>query len=139
MIGRTLFDNTINALKTSMNFRMMNQDVISSNIANADTPGYKAKKLDFEKQLKVAMNVDGASTLKTNSQKHFVTANGGIRDVRGNIFFDPRMNIRNDLNSVDVDAQMAELAENEFLYNSAAQIISKKLALLKYAVSDGGL
>jgi len=139
MINRTLFDNTINALNTSMNFRMMNQDVIASNIANADTPGYKAKKLDFETQLKVAMNVDGSHSMKADDKRHFVTANGGIKDVRGNVYFDPRMNIRNDLNSVDIDAEMAEQAENEFLYNAAAQIISKKLALLKYAVTDSGL
>ena len=138
MISRSLFDNTINALGIAMNFRMMNNDIIASNIANADTPGYKAKKLDFEDQLKVAMNVDGSHTMKTSDPRHFITAAGGIRDVRGNIYFDPRMNIRNDLNNVDADAQMAELAENQFLYNAAAQLISKKLALLKYAVNEGG-
>jgi len=138
MIERSLFDNTINALGIAMNFRMMNQDIIASNIANAETPGYKAKKLDFEKQLRVAMNVDGAHTMKASDGRHFVTANGGIRDVRGNIYFDPRIDIKNDLNSVDVDAQMAALSENQYLYNAAAQIISKKLALMKYAINEGG-
>jgi flagellar basal-body rod protein FlgB len=139
MVGRSLFDNTINALGVALNFRAMNNDIISSNIANADTPGYKAKKLNFEKQLKVAMNVNGAHTMKSSNDRHFVTSNGGIKDVRGNIFFDPRMNIKNDLNSVDIDSQMANLAENQFMYNAAAQIINKKLALLKYAANDGGM
>ena len=138
MSDRSLFDNMINALGVAMNFRMMNHDIITSNIANANTPGYKAKKLDFEDQLKVAMDLDGSHTMKTSDPRHFVTSNGGIRDVRGNIFFDPRINVRNDLNSVDIDAQSAALADNELLYNAAAQVLSKKLALLKYAANEGG-
>ncbi|MBU6376072.1 MAG: hypothetical protein KGQ59_08760, partial [Bdellovibrionales bacterium] len=42
-LGDSGFDPTIGALNTVMNLRLMNQNVISSNIANADTPGYKAK------------------------------------------------------------------------------------------------
>ena len=42
------FDPIIGALNTSMNLRLMNQNVISSNVANADTPGYKAKTMEFE-------------------------------------------------------------------------------------------
>lgn len=138
MINRTLFDNTVNALGLALNFRMMNQEVISSNIANIDTPGYKGKKLEFEDQLKTALDMDGQSSLKTSNEKHFATAAGGLKDVRGNIFFDPRMSIRNDLNSVDIDNEMKKLSENQLYFDAASQIISKKLALLKYAINEGG-
>ncbi len=136
MVNNNLFDKTINSLGVALNFRALNQDIISSNIANADTPGYKAKKLDFENQLKVAMDIDGSQTLRSSDDRHFVTANGGIKDVRGNIFIDPLINVKNDLNSVDIDTQMAQLKENQLLYNAAAQVISKKLAMMKYAINE---
>jgi flagellar basal-body rod protein FlgB len=139
MVDRTLFDKTIQALGIAMNFRALNHDIISSNVANVDTPGYQAKKLDFESHLKTALDMDGKDNLKTSNSRHFTSSAGGLRDVRGNIFFDPRIAIRNDLNSVDLDEQMANLAENQLLQNAETQIISKKLALLKYAVNEGGL
>ena len=43
---------TINALATALNLRQMRQDLISSNIANSETPGYKAKRIDFENALR---------------------------------------------------------------------------------------
>ena len=48
------FDPVIGALNTAMNLRLLNQNVISSNIANADTPGYKAKRVEFEQALRNA-------------------------------------------------------------------------------------
>ncbi|MFZ8933509.1 MAG: flagellar basal body rod protein FlgB, partial [Bacteriovoracaceae bacterium] len=44
-------DKTLKALATSLKFRQMRQELISSNIANAETPGYKAKRIDFEEAL----------------------------------------------------------------------------------------
>ena len=41
-------DRTIDALATALNFRQMRQEILSSNIANSETPGYKAKRIDFE-------------------------------------------------------------------------------------------
>ncbi len=43
-----LFDKTTNALATSLAMRQLRHNVTSSNIANAETPGYHAKKMDFE-------------------------------------------------------------------------------------------
>ena len=53
------FDPTIGALNTSLNLRLLNQNVISSNIANADTPGYKAKTMEFEGALRDALGAGG--------------------------------------------------------------------------------
>ncbi len=61
-------DKTIDALATALNFRQMRQELISSNIANSETPGYRSKRLDFEDALARALNVDGANSLKTMTQ-----------------------------------------------------------------------
>ena len=44
-------DKTIDALATALNFRQMRQEILASNIANAETPGYKSKRIDFEAAL----------------------------------------------------------------------------------------
>ena len=58
-------DNTIRALATSLNFRQMRQKLLSSNIANAETPGFKARRMDFEQALAQALDVDGQNRLHT--------------------------------------------------------------------------
>jgi flagellar basal-body rod protein FlgB len=52
-------DKTTQALAASLKYRQMRQELIASNIANAETPGYKAKKIDFEDALARALDTDG--------------------------------------------------------------------------------
>ena len=46
-------DKTLQALAAGLKYREMRQEIISSNVANAETPGYKAKRIDFEKALEM--------------------------------------------------------------------------------------
>ncbi|RPJ78983.1 MAG: flagellar basal body rod protein FlgB, partial [Alphaproteobacteria bacterium] len=57
-------DKTTQALAASLKYRQMRQELIASNIANAETPGYKAKKIDFEDALARALDTDEQQTLK---------------------------------------------------------------------------
>src|ERR1700744_6023052 len=66
------FDPVIGALNTSLNLRLLNQNVISANIANADTPGYKAKTVEFESALRDALGVDGQTPPTQTDSKHIV-------------------------------------------------------------------
>ena len=72
---------TLQALQAGLKFREMRQEIISSNIANADTPGYKAKRLDFEMALARALDVDGELTMKVNGDKHFNVGGGGFNNL----------------------------------------------------------
>lgn len=120
------FDPTIGALNTVMNLRLINQNVISSNIANADTPGYKAKTLEFEGALR--------SALAESSH----TAHRPTDPVDPMIYDDPNGIESLDGNTVDRSAEMAKLAENQLLYDAAAEVLKRKLGMLKYAISEGG-
>ena len=64
-------DKTMQALAAGLKFREMRQEIISSNIANAETPGYKAKRLEFEKALARALDVDGQMGMKVEDGRHF--------------------------------------------------------------------
>jgi flagellar basal-body rod protein FlgB len=131
-----VFDRTLEALTKSLDLRSQRQVVISSNIANADTPGYQAQELDFEGALSRALTLDGKPIDRTDA-KH-MTASGEVGDITGEIHNEVNNVVREDGNTVDRDAELTSMAENELLYNAAADLVKKKLALLKYAISDGG-
>ncbi len=120
MSGIKVFDRTFDALAKSLDLRTQNQVVISSNIANADTPGYQAQTLDFEGAL------------------HKAIANNDIDRVRGELNNESDNAVREDGNTVDRDAEMVKLSQNQLLFTAAADLVKKKLGLIKYAINDAG-
>lgn len=132
-----LFDKTTQALGTTINMRLMKQNVISSNIANAETPGFHAKRMDFEEALSRALDMDGMRSMSTSDSSHFSVGGGSIAHASPEIYEDPDGAINNDGNTVDVEKEMSSLAENSIMYKAALQLINKKLAALKYAAGEG--
>ena len=116
-----VFDKTYEALARSLDLRTEAQTIISSNIANADTPGYQAQEVDFEKALSKAID-----------------SGDDISRVKAEIYNQTNNVVREDGNTVDRDAEMVKLAENQILFTTAADLVKKKLALLRYSISDGG-
>ncbi|UOF00857.1 flagellar basal body rod protein FlgB [Bdellovibrio reynosensis] len=133
-----LFDKTTNALASSIAMRQIRNNVISSNIANAETPGYHAKKMDFEGALQRALDLDGQSALSTSDSKHFGIGGVSVTKTRPDIYDDPEGAVNNDGNTVDLEKEMSALSENAIMYKTALQLINKKMAALKYAATDGG-
>ncbi len=131
-----IFDRTVSALEKTLDMRSEKQTVISSNIANAETPGYQAKAFDFEDSLARALTMDDAPMERTDP--HHMTAGGEINEVVADVYADPNNEVREDGNTVNRDKEMVNLAENQILYNTAADLVKKKLALLRYAVDTGG-
>jgi flagellar basal-body rod protein FlgB len=131
-----LDDTTLNSLATAIKFRKMRQNLISSNIANQETPGYKAKKLDFEDALARAIDIDDQQSLKSNDDRHFNVGGGGFSNLQPEVYEDSNGIVSEDGNTVDVEDEMSKLVENEILYNAAVKLMNKKLALMKYAVNS---
>lgn len=129
-----LFDKTTDALATSMKMRQIRNSVTASNIANAETPHYHAKKVDFENALAAALDMDGNNSLATSNGDHFAVGNKPVTSA--DIYDNPDVAVSNDGNTVDLEKEMSALAENSILYKSALQLINKKMASLKYAISE---
>jgi flagellar basal-body rod protein FlgB len=132
----SITDSTVGALNAAMNFRLLNQNVISSNIANADTPGYKAQKLEFEDALRDALQVSGKLQMEGDQPEHFIKADPGHIDPE--IYDDPNGVVNQDGNSVDRNTEQVNLAENQIQYDAGAEMLRRKLALMKYAIGEGG-
>lgn len=129
-------DKTLKALAAAVKFREMRQEIISSNIANSETPGFKAKRLDFEEALARALDVDGNMGMNIDDPEHFDVGSGGFNNLEPDLYDDPNGIVSEDGNTVDRDAEMAKMAENKIMYDALVQLINKKMGLMKYAVQS---
>ena len=134
----SIFDKTTSALGASMDFRSLRHNVTSANIANAETPGYHAKKVDFEDALTRAIDLEGMNGTATSSPEHFAMGSGAISRSKADVYDNPTANVTNDGNTVDLEQEMAALQENTIMYKAAMQLMNKKLGAIKYAISEGG-
>ncbi len=131
-----IFDSTIGALNTSLNARGLEQNVISSNIANADTPGYKAKRVEFEQEFRQALGVADDLAPEGSHPRHIIPRE--TDPINPEVYEDPNGIASLDGNTVNRADEMAKMAENEILYNSSVELMRRKLGQLKYAITDGG-
>jgi len=129
-------DRTLKALASSLNFRQMRQDLISSNIANAETPGYKAKRIDFEEALARAIDLDNQQSLRANDPRHYNVGGGGFDNLEPTVYDDPNGVVSEDGNTVDRDEEMAKMAENKILFDASVTLLNKKLGQLRYSIES---
>ncbi len=109
-----IFDATLTTLERSLDVRLSRQAVLAADLANANTPGFVQRDLDFAAAMAAA----------PGTPEQFITeVDGGSPGLDGN--------------AVDVDRASAALAQNALQYGAAAKAVARKLAILKYAASDG--
>ena len=130
------FDPLINVLNSVLNLRLANQNLISSNIANSDTPGFKAKNLEFESTLRDLLRFEEKTTVSLGHPRHILRTQN--TKIRPEVYEDENAPASFDGNTVDRALEMQKLAENQILYDVSAELLKKKLALLKYTVTEGG-
>lgn len=129
-------DPTLKALAAALNFQQMRQEIISSNVANAETPGYKTKRIDFEEALARALDIENQNTLNTEDPGHFNVGGGGFDNLEPTVYDDPNGVVTENGNTVDRDQELAMMAKNKIMFDATVQLINKKLGLLKYIVSS---
>lgn len=129
------FNQQLGGLTRAMDLSQRRNEVIASNIANADTPGFKAGDLDFSGELKKAFGEGGDKNLLRTNSKHLGLSS---TDGSAHIVEDHSGAMKADGNNVDIDVQMGQLAQNAGRYTSAATLIRKQLGLIKLAIREGG-
>ncbi|MDD3801162.1 flagellar basal body rod protein FlgB [Desulfuromonas thiophila] len=126
-----LFDKTAQVLKKSLDLRSINQQVIASNIANAETPGYAVQRFEFQQSLREALLAERSPLWRTHA-RHLPS--GQLDQVQGRLVSHPDRSGVGDGNSVNVDHEMILLTENQLMYEASTQLLNKKLGILKYAI-----
>jgi flagellar basal-body rod protein FlgB len=118
-------DNEIAFVQSALNLRARRQEILAANIANSDTPNFKARDLDFSVALKGAMGgAGGPLALAKTSARHLEGAGSGAGFSAGHVKFRASVQPSLDGNTVDVDVERAHFAENalhyQFLLDRAA-------------------
>ena len=131
MAGRFL-DPVLSTLSKSLDLRMQQHGLATSNIANAQTPEYRAKRLDFEAAFNRVMEsaeaqTDGTAAFADDGD----VAEGHIDEIDAPAWSE-------DGNSVNPDEEMVVLVTNNMLFNATVEAMNRRLAMLEYAASDGG-
>jgi flagellar basal-body rod protein FlgB len=109
--------------------RALRNEVLSSNIANADTPNYKARDIDFGTALREASG--GLAMQRTNALHR--AAGGSVSapaDVKYRVPTQPTL----DGNTVETDVEQAAFAENALMYRASLQFINGQIRTLRYAI-----
>jgi flagellar basal-body rod protein FlgB len=136
-------DPTQIILERSLDAVSFRGQLIANNIANGDTPGYKALRLRFEDILADEMGQSDRSTigLRTTNPRHIKGAvfNGikGTQTPYGIIYTDDRTTYRLDNNNIDIDHEMAEQARNAIQYSTLTELVSRRLSGLRTIISEG--
>ena len=125
-----LFSNTISLLEKALDYSQVKQNVISNNIANVDTPNYKAKEVSFRSFFNDEMSKISA---KTTDKRHIPFQSS----ASPYIVTSQKTNYNNNGNNVDVDQEMSELAANQIYYNAMAESISNKFQALQTVIRGG--
>ncbi|HPX60179.1 MAG TPA: flagellar basal body rod protein FlgB [Deltaproteobacteria bacterium] len=133
-----IFSSTINLLSKSIDLRVKSQNLISSNVANAETPNYVPKSLDFEHELQGALKGGGINGGVTNS-RHIPLKGvaGRLESVSGRVVESPSKSPGKDGNAVEIENEMSRMAENQIMYNATVQMLTKKLEGLRSAMKVG--
>ncbi len=118
----------------ALKYRGIRQDMIAGNIANVDTPFYKAKDIEFEQMLAQSASLLQAKKprlemAQTNSMH--LSALGEENSHKASIFFRPNHGTRNDGNSVDLDVETTEMSKNAIMINAISAALKKKSMLFK--------
>ena len=129
-------DNALHFNREALNLRAERQKVLANNIANADTPNFKAKDFDFASELKSAVGKGRASgrgiELSTTSSRHLSahSSRPAVRDLQYRVPDQPSL----DGNTVDMDVERANFADNSMRYQASLTMMKSSISRLKAAM-----
>ena len=122
----------VDLLTSAADYSWRRNEVIGSNIANVDTPGYKRQELSFESVLSNAVAKAGSSS-KTLTQ---TVKNINHDQIKPTIYTDnAHLSYRLDGNNVDIDTEQVELASNQLYYNGVIDSMSQNFSRIKAAMA----
>lgn len=129
---------THSLIKDALDYRAARQDMIASNIANADTPYYKPRDISFENALKAKKaelykQDSNQLQMATTNAKHLMPSSHTTSTKPALYFRDGHM-ARNDGNSVDIDVETTEMSKNSIMFNALIQASKKDGAIFRSVI-----
>jgi flagellar basal-body rod protein FlgB len=123
----------VGRLRTVLDLRQLQHSVTAANLANANTPGFKAKVVEFDQLLEQVMS--GSAPLQTTDARHVAVSGGSAAHPQFTELEAAPWSV--DGNSVLAERESARLNANALMYEAVSRGLDRHLQLLKFAVSDG--
>lgn len=131
---KTQLDNALQFHQNALNVQARRQQLLASNIANADTPNYKARDIDFASALKGALGGKiGPLALAGTSPRHL--SGGGADALAAQVGYRQTFQSSVDGNTVNMDVERAAFAENSIHYEASVTFINSLLRGMQTAIS----
>lgn len=128
-------DNLLNFHQTALSLSTARQQMLSSNIANADTPNFKAKDIDFSSVLRDALSTNSKTAgMTTTSPMHIRPGSGNIASTQ-TLYRVPQQPSA-DGNTVDMDTERTRFAENSIKYDASLTFVSGQIKNLLSVIQE---
>jgi len=132
MLKEILFDATrLPLLAKGLDAYALRHRAISDNIANSETVGYNRRVIEFEERLRLAK---GAGGLQRTHEGHLGSGGVDPTSLDPHVVTDADKSDINDLNNVDIDREMADLAENHLQFNFASRLAKLYFELIQSSI-----
>lgn len=120
-------DAMLNFNQTALNLRAARQELLASNITNADTPNYKARDIDFASALRSALaGTEAPLPVVQTAPMHLAGKTGGAI-LGAPVMYRKPLQPSADGNTVDMDVERAQFADNALRYEASVQFVSGQL------------
>jgi flagellar basal-body rod protein FlgB len=126
--------NNINLLQSALDASSVRQQVISNNLANAETPGYKAKQVVFEDILKQKL-ADQSNFIGKRTDPRHIPIGDSFNIPTAQIVENDDTVMQNNGNNVDVDQEMTNMGKNALWYYSLTQQLNNQFQQLSIAIT----
>lgn len=130
------FDNAFGVHEDALHLRSRRSEVLANNLANADTPGYKARDIDFQAALKEAQGQQDGMSVAASNPDHMTGEGGGGSDQE--LMYRNPIQPSIDGNTVDSQTEMSKYMRNSMDFQASYQFLNSSIKGLKNALSGGG-
>ncbi len=132
LIKNTLLDKIgVPMMRQYLNLASTRHKLISGNIANISTPGYRSKDIDFHGELKKFLDNKDHLKVKVTHENHIPI---GQSRPKGPELIINKSRSGNGINNVDIDKEVANMAENQIYYTAGARLLAQKFEGIKRVI-----
>ena len=121
-----MMDGVAHSLECYLDLLATRQKLVASNIANLDTPGYRARDIDFQGEMSAALGRADARDAAGKASAPLV------REVTG-------LEVKNDGNNVSMEREAQLLGENAMRFETASAMLASRFRLMRLAIKEGNL
>jgi len=114
-----------------LGYHLRRHELLLSNVANAQTPGYRPHELQFREVL------DGEGAMVRTNETHLQALPPKKDSADEDVYEDVAISPAPDGNAVSMERQLAKLAANSLRFRATTELLNRRMALLRYAANDG--